>query len=73
MTGMTSDVRISLRAARVNAGLTQKKASDMLRIGTSTLQGYENGRRIPRWDLVERMQRLYGIDSANLFLSADIA
>ena len=38
---------ISLKAARVNAGLSQEKASKLLGISKSTLQSYENGTTIP--------------------------
>ena len=58
---MSVNVRISLRAARINAGFSQKEAADMLLIGTSTLQGYESGKRQPRMDLLGRMEQLYGI------------
>ena len=65
---MFVDVKISLRAARVNAGLSQKKAADLLLIGTSTLQGYESGKRQPRLDILGRMERLYGIGMQHLRL-----
>lgn len=63
---MDKNVKISLRAARINAGLNQKQAADLLLIGTSTLQGYESGRRMPRWDIIQRMQEVYGIQSSCL-------
>ncbi|HHY53373.1 MAG TPA: helix-turn-helix transcriptional regulator [Clostridiales bacterium] len=66
---MNNDVKISLRAARINAGLSQKEAADRLLIGTSTLQGYESGRRIPRWDLIQKMQEVYNIDCRHLKLT----
>ena len=59
---MTINAKISLRAARVNAALTQKEAADRLLIGTSTLQGYECGKRQPRMDILRRMESLYGIN-----------
>jgi len=62
------DVKISLRAARVNAGLNQKQAADLLLIGTSTLQGYESGKYQPRMDLLGRMEQLYGIGVQHLRL-----
>ena len=58
---MATNAKISLRAARVNAELTQAQAADKLLIGTSTLQGYESGKRQPRMDLLGRMEALYGI------------
>ncbi|MGI6403245.1 MAG: helix-turn-helix domain-containing protein [Oscillospiraceae bacterium] len=66
---MNNCVKISLRAARINAGLNQKEAADRLLIGTSTLQGYESGRRIPRWDLIQKMQEVYNIDCQYLKLT----
>lgn len=65
---MNQNIQISLRAARVNAGLSQKVAAEQLRIGTSTLQGYENGRSIPRWDIIRRMQDIYGMDSRHFLI-----
>lgn len=66
---MKENVQISLRAARINAGLNQKEAADRLLIGMSTLQGYESGRRIPRWDLIQKMQEVYSIDCRYLRLT----
>ena len=65
---MFVDVKISLRAARVNAGLSQKEAADLLLIGISTLQGYEAGKRQPRLDTLGRMEQLYGIGMQHLRL-----
>ena len=59
---MSTDAKISLRAARINRSLSQKEAADKLRIGSSTLQGYESGKRHPRLDTLRRMERLYGIN-----------
>ena len=55
------NAKFSLRAARVNAGYTQAQAADKLLIGTSTLHGYESGKRQPRMDMLGRMEVLYGI------------
>ena len=59
---MFTNAKISLRAARVNRGLSQKEAAIKLMIGTSTLQGYENGKHHPRLDTLRRMEQLYGIN-----------
>ncbi|MDR2909585.1 MAG: helix-turn-helix domain-containing protein [Oscillospiraceae bacterium] len=58
---MINNVKVALRAARINAGLTQKQAAVLLRIGVSTLQGYESGRSMPRWDTALRLGSLYGM------------
>lgn len=51
--------RISLAAARVNAGLTQKEAALKLHIDKRTLQNYEMGRTAPNWYVVRRMEEVY--------------
>jgi len=68
---MVVNAKISLRAARVNAGFTQKQAADKLLIGTSTLQGYESGKRQPRMDLLGRMETLYGISIQHFRLAVE--
>lgn len=51
---------ISMKAARVNAGYTQKEAAQALKISKNTLAGYETGKAIPKIDLAKRMAALYG-------------
>lgn len=50
---------INLRAARVNANLTQKKAAMMLNISEATLQNYESGKTFPQMDMVEKISVVY--------------
>ena len=65
---MIKNAKITLRAARVNIGLNQREAADKLLIGTSTLQGYESGKRQPRLDILWRMEELYGISMQHFCL-----
>lgn len=58
---LSKDIRITYAGARINAGLTQKEASKKLEISEKTLNSYENGQTIPRWDTHCRMSVLYGI------------
>lgn len=51
--------KISMKAARVNANLSQEKAAEKLNISRATLQNYENGVTVPSWDVVERMEEVY--------------
>lgn len=51
--------KISLAAARVNAGMTQRQASQELHIDLRTLQNYESGRTVPNWYVVRRMEEVY--------------
>ena len=52
--------KITLKAARVNANLTQKDAAFALGITAATLQNYETGKTIPDWDLVKKIEAIYG-------------
>lgn len=51
--------QISLEAARVNAKLTQKEAAKHLNIDPTTLGKYERGRAVPKWDMVQKISKLY--------------
>lgn len=53
--------KITIAAARVNAGITQTEAAKILGIAEKTLCAYENGKRKPRWETVQAMSNLYGI------------
>lgn len=50
---------ISLKAARVNAGLSQKKAAEMLGISKATLQNYEAGSTIPNILMSKKIEEVY--------------
>lgn len=53
--------RISLRAARVNAGLSQIDAAARLGISNKTLCYWESGRRFPNQPMIEALCKLYGV------------
>lgn len=65
--------KISLKAARVNANLTQKQAAERLQVCLSTLQNYEAGRTVPDWEVVRRIEQVYGIPVDNIFFEANYA
>lgn len=54
-------VKMTLEAARVNAGYTQKTAAERLGISNSTLCSWENGKSFPKADQIEKICGLYGI------------
>ena len=65
-------VKISLRAARINAGYSQKEAADLLGISNKTLGNWENGITFPSADKIQAICNLYGVSYDNLnFLPAD--
>lgn len=52
---------ITLKAARVNAGLTQTEASAVLGVTKATLSNWERGKTYPRADMWMRISDLYGV------------
>lgn len=51
--------RITIKAARVNAGLSQSEAAEKSGVGMRSLQRIERGQVIPRWDVVVKLAKLY--------------
>ena len=67
-------MKITLRAARVNAGLTLEVAAKQLGIAKNTLISYEKYRTIPDMAMGTAMASLYGLSVDNLiFLPANCA
>lgn len=65
--------RISLKAARVNANLSQTEAAKRIGISRSTLQNYETGQTVPNWDAVQRMVEVYHFPINYIFFSKNYA
>lgn len=53
--------KITLAAARKNAGYSQKKAAEILDISNTTLCAWENGKSFPKQPMIEKMCELYGV------------
>ena len=70
---MQSIPRVSLKAARVNANLTQKEAAKRLGICLSTLQNYESGTTVPDWNMVKRIVDVYGLPADCNFFRSEYA
>lgn len=64
--------RITLDAARVNAGLTQAAAAEKLGITRSTLQNYETGKTVPDWSMVKRIEEVYKFPADFIFFAAQV-
>ena len=54
-------VRMTLRAARVNAGYTQKEAASLLKISQCTLHNWEKGLSMPKANQIAAICDLYGV------------
>lgn len=61
-------LKISLAAARINAGFTQKDAAEALEIGKCTLLNWEKGRTEPKTSQARVLSKLYKIPLDNIFL-----
>jgi len=59
--------KISLAAARVNAGLTQEEVAKAINKNKATIVSYEKGETIPTYDIVEKLEKLYGICKDYIF------
>ena len=65
-------LKISLKAARVNANLSQKKAAEELGVSNNTLGDWENGKSYPKVDKIPAICELYGVEYDNIiFLPND--
>lgn len=53
-------MRVTLRAARVNANLTQEAAAKALQVTKNTIIAWETGRSMPTVDKIEGICVLYG-------------
>ncbi len=57
---------ITLKAARINKGLTQKEAARALGVSCTTLAKYEKGITFPNTETIKRMEQAYGVSYADL-------
>lgn len=55
------DLRISIKAARVNAGMSQKDAALALGISKDTLGNWEKGKTAPRATMLTKFSEVYQI------------
>ena len=56
LTGMQMPPKISLAAARVNAGLDQTLAAVKLGVNVATLRNWEKGKTVPNYDQVSKIR-----------------
>lgn len=52
---------ITLKAARVNKGLTQAEAAKSLKIAVDTLRQYELGNTFPDVPMIRKIEELYDV------------
>lgn len=66
-----SEFKISLKAARVNAGMTQEAVADKLSISRQTLVNYETGRTAPDIVTLKKLASLYNVSINRISFFAD--
>lgn len=66
-------IKITLKAARVNADLTIVEASEKLGISNKTLISWEKGKTEPSASQMMKMVSLYGIPFEALILPKNLA
>lgn len=65
---------MTLRAARVNRGLTQSEASKLIGVSPYTLSNWESGKTFPDAIQILKIQEVYGVAYDDLiFLPKDYA
>ena len=65
--------KISLRAARVNAELTQEQVAKYIGVTKETIVSYESGKTIPKWDTVSKLVELYKYPADFIFFGKQSA
>ena len=67
---MAKEFKISLAAARVNAGMTQEEVAKRMRLSKQTIVNWEKGKILPKPAQFEMMCRIYNIPTDYIFLPA---
>lgn len=57
---------MTLKAARVNAGFTQREAARLLQVGRNALSSWEQGKSAPRETQIRKIEELYGVSYNDL-------
>lgn len=60
-------MKITIKAARVNANLTQQEVADKLKVSKHTIINWEKGRTKVGYSQLKHLSELYSIDMKNLF------
>ncbi|WP_208067209.1 helix-turn-helix transcriptional regulator [Eubacterium callanderi] len=64
---------MTLKAARVNKGLTQEEAAKLLEISVDTLRNYEKQKSFPDVPILKKIEEVYGVSYDDLiFFSKEI-
>lgn len=59
-------MKLTLKAARVNRGLTQKTAADAIGVTEDTMSNWERGKSYPDALHIKKIEDVYGVSYDNL-------
>ena len=65
---MSDKIQISMKAARVNAGLSQEDVAQKLHVGKQTVVNWEKGKTEPKINQARAISELYGMPLDYIFL-----
>lgn len=54
-------MKITLKAARVNAGYTQRQVAQKLKVSKDTVSNWERGKSFPDVLILQEIENLYGV------------
>jgi putative transcriptional regulator len=57
-----TSMKITLKAARANKGLTLAEAAKLIGIDTKTLWNYEKANTYPEVPVIKKIEEVYGLD-----------
>lgn len=53
---------ITLKAARVNKGITQEELADTLKVSKKTISSWESGKTVPKIDKIQPLCSTLGVE-----------
>lgn len=59
-------MKITLKAARINAGYSQRVAADLLDVSKSTLGNWESGKTFPSAEKIKKIESVYHVEYNDL-------
>lgn len=65
-------MNLTLKAARVNKGLTQEEAAKLINVGKDTLGNWERGKTFPDVLHLKQIEKVYGISYDNIIFLPNI-
>lgn len=55
-------MKLTLKAARINKGLSQEEAARLIGVGTDTLGNYERGVTYPDVPVLKKIEKVYNVE-----------